>query len=112
MVVDASGAGPRVMPAIFDSIAIGAKIVCLGVNPGPFQMDTNPLMFRSASMFGAVAHLGGGYPAIIALHAAGRLDLTKMITGRFALEDGVRAMERAATGKDAKLLIHPQGLPG
>lgn len=111
MVVDASGAGARVMPAIFASIAVGAKIVVLGVNKGPFPMDTNPLMFRSASMHGAVAHLGGGYPAIIELHAAGRLDLTKLITARYALEDGVAALEQAATGHDAKILIHPQGLP-
>jgi len=111
MVVDASGAGDRVMPAVLESIAVGAKIVVLGVNRGPFPLDTNPLMFRSASIHGAVAHLGGGYPAVIALHAAGKLDLTPMITGRFALEDGVAALERAATGHDAKILIHPQGLP-
>ena len=107
MVLDASGAGPRVMPIILDSIAVGAKIVLLGVNHEPIQLDTLPLMFRSASLYGAIAHLGGGYPAIIALHAAGRLDLTKMITGRFSLDDGVAAVARAATGQDAKLLIHP-----
>ncbi|MEU9546937.1 scyllo-inosose 3-dehydrogenase [Streptomyces mirabilis] len=111
MVVDASGAASRVMPAIFSSIAVGAKVVCLGVNQEPFAMDTLPLMLRSASMHGAVAHLGGGYPAIIALHAAGKLDLTQMITGRFDLENSIAAIERAVTGQDAKLMIHPQGLP-
>jgi threonine dehydrogenase-like Zn-dependent dehydrogenase len=108
MVVEASGAGAQVMPAILGSIAVGAKIVLLGVNKGPIEMDTLPLMFRSASMHGAVAHLGGGYPAIIALHAAGRLDLRGMITDRYPLDDAVAAMERAATGVDAKLLIYPE----
>jgi threonine dehydrogenase-like Zn-dependent dehydrogenase len=110
MAIEASGAGARVMPALVGAIAIGAKVVLLGVNDGPITLDTLPLLFRSASVYGSVAHLGGGYPAIIALHAAGRLDLTPMITGRYALDDGVAAMERAATGQDAKLLIHPQGL--
>jgi threonine dehydrogenase-like Zn-dependent dehydrogenase len=110
MVVEASGAGPRVWPVILGSIAVGAKIVLLGVNEQPIQLDTLPLMFRSASVYGAIAHLGGGYPAIIALHAAGRLDLTKMITGRFSLDDGVAAVQQAAKGQDAKLLIYPQGL--
>jgi len=110
MVVEASGAGPRVWPVILGSIAVGAKIVLLGVNAEPIELDTLPLMFRSASLYGAIAHLGGGYPAIIALHAAGRLDLTKMITGRFSLDDGVAAVARAAKGQDAKLLIYPQGL--
>ncbi len=108
MVVEASGAGPKVMPAILGSIAVGAKIVLLGVNPEPVEMDILLLLLRSASMHGAVAHLGGGYGAIIALHAAGRLDLTPMISDRYALDDGVAAMERAATGRDAKLLIYPQ----
>jgi threonine dehydrogenase-like Zn-dependent dehydrogenase len=110
MAIEASGAGARVMPALLQAIAVGAKVVLLGVNDGPITLDTLPLMFRSASVFGSVAHLGGGYPAIIALHAAGRLDLTPMISGRYALDDGVAAMERAAGGQDAKLLIHPQGL--
>ena len=92
MVVEASGAGARVWPAILDGIAIGAKIVLLGVSSRPTELDTLPLLFRSASVYGSVAHLGGGYPAIIALHAAGRLDLTPMITGRFSLDDGIAAM--------------------
>lgn len=112
MVVDASGAATRVMPVIFDSIAVGAKIVCLGVNREPFAMDTVPLMIRAASMYGAIAHLGGGYPAIIALHAAGRLDLRAMITARYALDDALTAMESAASGTEGKILIHPHGLPG
>jgi threonine dehydrogenase-like Zn-dependent dehydrogenase len=109
MVVEASGALPRVMPAVVASLAVGAKIVLIGVSKQPIEFDTLPVMFRSASIHGSIGHLGGGFPAVIALHAAGRLDLTPMITGRYPLADGVAAMERAAQGQDAKLLIEVGG---
>ena len=105
MAVDATGAGRLVLPTVLSSLAVGGKIVSIGANMQPVTLDTLPLMFRSASMFFTLGHLGGGFPAIIALHAAGRLDLTPMITARFALDDAVAAMERAVKGQDAKVLI-------
>ncbi|MTD52619.1 scyllo-inosose 3-dehydrogenase [Amycolatopsis pithecellobii] len=110
MALDATGAGRIVMPAIVPAIAVGGKIVSLGANMAPVEVDTIKLMFRAASIYFTLGHLGGGFPAVIALHAAGKLDLTKMITGRFALDDGVAAMERALKGQDAKILIHPHGV--
>jgi threonine dehydrogenase-like Zn-dependent dehydrogenase len=110
MSVDASGVGRVVVPAILASLAVGGKIVLLGINREPVEIDTVLLTVRAASTFSPIAHLGGGFPAIIALHAAGRLDLTPMITARYALEDGVAALERAKEGQDAKVMIHPQGL--
>jgi threonine dehydrogenase-like Zn-dependent dehydrogenase len=109
MAVDATGAGRIVLPSILSGLAIGGKIVSIGANMRPIDLDTLPLMFRSASMFFTLGHLGGGFPAVIALHAAGRLDLTPMITARFDLDDGVAAMERAAKGEDAKVLLYPNG---
>ena len=108
MAVDATGVGRLVLPTVLSSLAIGGKIVSIGANMQPVPLDTLALMFRSASMFFTLGHLGGGFPAVIALHAAGRLDLTPMITARFALDDGVAAMERAAKGQDAKVVIYPQ----
>ncbi len=112
MAVDATGAGHRVIPTIVSTIAVGGKIVTLGTNMVPIEFDSLTLMFRAASMYFTLGHLGGGFPAVIALHAAGQLDLTTMVTGRFALDDGVAAMERARRGEDAKVLIHPRGVDG
>jgi hypothetical protein len=106
MAIDATGAGRIVLPSILRSIAVGAKIVSIGANMQPIKLDTLPLMFRSASMHFTLGHLGGGFPAIIALHAAGRLDLTKMITARFDLDEAIAAMDQAAKGQDAKVLIY------
>lgn len=110
MAIDATGSGRVVVPTILDALAVGGKIVCLGANRESIEIDSLALMFRSAAIFFTLGHLGGGFPSVIALSAAGRLDLTSMITARYSLEDGVAAMERARKGDDAKVLIHPQGL--
>jgi threonine dehydrogenase-like Zn-dependent dehydrogenase len=109
MAVDATGAGKLVIPQALASIAVGGKLVSIGANMQPVGLDTIPLLLRSASIHFSLGHLGGGFPAVIALHAAGRLDLTRMITARFPLDDGVAALELAAKGEDAKILIYPQG---
>jgi threonine dehydrogenase-like Zn-dependent dehydrogenase len=108
MAIDATGMGRIVLPTVMSALAVGGKIVSIGANMQPVPFDTLPLMFRSASLYFTLGHLGGGFPAVIALHAAGRLDLEPMITARFALDDGVAAMERAARGQDAKVVIYPR----
>jgi len=110
MAIDATGIGRIVLPTIVSSIARGGKIVSLGANLEPVELETLTLMFRAASIHFTLGHLGGGFPATIAMHAVGQLDLTKMITARYALDDGVAAMERAVKGHDAKVVIYPNGL--
>lgn len=107
MAVDATGNGRLVLPQLVPIIAVGGKIVSLGANGAPVEVDTIKLMFRSASMHFTVGHLGGGFPAVISLHAAGKIDLTKMVTARFALDEGIAAMAQAKLGADAKILIYP-----
>jgi scyllo-inosose 3-dehydrogenase len=110
MAVDATGAGRRVMPTIVEIIGFGGKIVSLGANMEPVEIDTIRLLVKAASIFFTVGHLGGGFPAAIALHAAGKLDLTRMITSRFGVEDSMEAMATAHRGEDAKVIIHAQGV--
>jgi hypothetical protein len=51
-----------------------------------------------------MGHLGGFDP-IIALHAAGRIDLTPMIGARCPLEEGLTALARSADRRLAKTLV-------
>lgn len=107
MAVDATGSGRLVIPQLVSVIAVGGKIVSVGANGAPVEVDTIKLMFRAASMHFTVGHLGGGFSAVIGLHAAGKIDLTEMVTARFPLDDGIAAMAQAKQGADAKILIYP-----
>jgi hypothetical protein len=63
---------------------------------------------KAAVVTGA-SSLGGGFEGIINLHVAGRLDMSRMVSARFDLDDGLGAVERAAEGCDGKVLILPHG---
>ncbi|MGY1815206.1 scyllo-inosose 3-dehydrogenase [Blastococcus sp. SYSU D00820] len=106
MVVEASGAGDAVAPQIEASLAIGAKVVLLGVGGDPVPTRTMAYMSRAAVVVGMMGHLGT-FDALIDLHAAGRLDLRPIVSARFDLADGVAALQHAAAQADPKVLVLP-----
>ncbi len=106
--VEAAGAAGAVLPEIENSIAVGGKVVLLGSESGAVPMQTMAYMLRGANVHGSIGNVGG-LDAVIALHAAGRIDLRPIVTARFDLADGVEAVQRASLRQDAKIIIMPNG---
>ena len=106
-IVEASGAGRAVFPHIDRCLDFGAQVVVLGVDPRPAPIDLVAYQAKAARIYGSLGHLGGGFDAAIDLHARGLIDMSAIVTGRVALEDGVAAIERTARRVDAKVLIIP-----
>jgi threonine dehydrogenase-like Zn-dependent dehydrogenase len=106
--VEAAGAAGAVLPEIENSIAVGGKVVLLGSESGAVPVQTMAYMLRGASVHGSIGNIGG-LDAVIALHAAGRIDLRPIVTARFDLADGVEALRRASLRQDAKILVTPNG---
>jgi len=44
---------------------------------------------------------------VIRLMASGRIDMTKIITKRFKLDEGIKALQEASKRVDAKITIKP-----
>lgn len=107
IVIEAAGAASITMDAIEQSLAYGAKVVLIGMNLRPVPVQSVRFQMRGARLYGSLGHLGGGFPSAIALHAAGKIDMSQMITSRFALLSGVDAFERLKAREDAKILIYP-----
>jgi threonine dehydrogenase-like Zn-dependent dehydrogenase len=105
MVVEATGAGAAVMGDVERALAFGGKVVLVGVEPGGVPVRTLEHQMKAGSIYGTLGHLGA-FENVIALHAAGRIDMSAMVTARFGLDEGVAAIERAAQREDAKVLIH------
>ncbi|MGY1815522.1 scyllo-inosose 3-dehydrogenase [Blastococcus sp. SYSU D00820] len=111
MAVEASGAGRAVLPEIESSLAVGAKVVYLGAEGHAVPTRTFAYQLNAASAHGTIGHVGGFDP-VIALHAAGRVDLRPVISARYQLGHGPDALARAALRQDAKILIVPDGTDG
>jgi hypothetical protein len=63
---------------------------------------------RRAQAFGAQGHSGHEvFPDVIRLVAAGRLDMSPIITARYGLEQTVEAIAKSTERKDGKILVKP-----
>ncbi len=104
LVIDASGNPGQVLPMAEDLLAVGGHVLHLGVGGPSGSFRPMVAMSRAATHSFSMGHLGGFDP-IIALHAAGRIDLTPMIGARWSLEEGLTALARSADRRLAKTLV-------
>lgn len=107
-IVEAVGNHAVTVPEIEASLRVYGKVVYLGVEGGTAPTHVLSHQRKASSTFGVMGHIGG-YDPVIALMAAGRMDLSAMIDRRYELRHAIEAMQRAAQRVDAKILIVPNG---
>lgn len=106
MLVEAAGAPPRTIPEMEAAMAIGGKIVMIGRASERAPVYLEHFQTHAAQIYGAQGHSGyGNFPNVIRLMAAGRIDLTPIITSRFPLAQGVEAVKKATRREDGKIMI-------
>jgi len=63
---------------------------------------------RRAQAFGAQGHSGHEtFPNVIRMVAAGRLDLSPIVTARYGLDATVEAIAKSTERADGKILVKP-----
>ncbi|MGH2461562.1 MAG: scyllo-inosose 3-dehydrogenase [Chloroflexota bacterium] len=108
MGIEAAGAGARTYPELERIVGVGGKIVQVGIGTEPTPIMLVRLQQRGVSVYGSMGNSGHGiFPGVIRLMAAGRLDLTPIITARYALADAIAAFARTSERRDGKVLIKP-----
>jgi len=106
--VEAAGAPAHTLPQMQKSLAIGGKIAWIGRAPKEVPIYLEIFQVRRAQLFGSQGHSGWGtFKNVIRLMAAGKIDMTKIITSRFSLDDVLKAFERAHKRIDGKITIKP-----
>ena len=106
MLVEAAGAPPRTIPEMEAAMAVGGKIVMIGRASERAPVYLEHFQTHAAQIYGAQGHSGyGNFPNVIRLMAAGRIDLTPIITSRFPLDQGVEAVRKATHREDGKIMI-------
>ena len=97
MFAECAGATKFTYPVMAKSLAIGGKTVQIGHTVGLTPVDIYGWQWNAASISGSNGQSGQGiYPDVIALMASGRIDMRKMVTGRFNLEDIEEGMKITA----------------
>jgi threonine dehydrogenase-like Zn-dependent dehydrogenase len=108
MHVEAAGDPTFIMPQAERCMAIGGKIVDIGRADKAAPVFFELYQVRSLQAYGTQGHAGSGvWPSVIKLVSSGRLDVTKMITDRYGLQDVPKALEKLKPREDAKVTIKP-----
>ncbi len=106
MQIEAAGAPTRTIPEMEAALAIGGKVVIIGRAAERAPIYLEHFQTHAAQIYGAQGHSGyGNFPSVIRLMAAGRIDLTPIITSRFSLSQGVEAVQQATRRQDGKVMI-------
>ena len=106
--VEAAGAPQHTLPQMQKSLAIGGKIAWIGRAPKEVPIYLEIFQVRRAQIFGSQGHSGWGtFRNVIRLMAAGKIDMTQIITSRFKLSDALKAFERGHKRIDGKITIKP-----
>ncbi|MCC6005051.1 MAG: hypothetical protein LM590_12015, partial [Thermofilum sp.] len=80
----------------------------IGRAPEEVPIYLEVFQVRRGQIFGSQGHSGfGNFGNVIRLMAAGRIDMTQIITSRFSLDDVYKAFERAHKRIDGKITIKP-----
>ncbi|CUH95117.1 hypothetical protein P22_1186 [Propionispora sp. 2/2-37] len=94
---ECAGATKFTYPVMGKALAIGGKTVQIGHTIGITPVDIYNWQWNAATISGSNGQSGQGiYPDVIALMASGRIDMRKMVTGRYHLEDIEEGMKITA----------------
>jgi threonine dehydrogenase-like Zn-dependent dehydrogenase len=109
MVAEASGNSEKVMPGIEGVMGTGAKLVLLGMDPRPAQVNFIQHQVTAGSIYGTVGHSGSwDFPNVIALMASGAISMELAVTRRFPLAEVVSGIDETKARTNGKILVKPQ----
>jgi threonine 3-dehydrogenase len=106
--LEMSGA-PQAIDQGFRLLKPGGEAALLGVAPHPFSFDwSHHLVFKAARVQGISGRrLWQTWYQARGLIRAGAVDLSPMVTHRFALSEFDRAFEAMASGESGKVMLTP-----
>ena len=106
--VEAAGAPHVTIPEMEKAFAINGKMVQIGRAARRVPMYLEAFQVRRFQVFGAQGHSGHEtFPNVIRMVAAGRLDLSPIITARYTLGETVDAIRKSTERTDGKILVKP-----
>lgn len=105
--VEASGA-QGVAAEMADALAANADIVLLGRGAHALTLDPERLVVSGSALVGSIGHSGSGaFGRVISLMAAGRLDMSRIVTRTVALDEAVGCLEGLRDRAAGKVVVVP-----
>lgn len=109
VVAEMSG-NPMAIRQAFKYIKLGGRMSMLGIPNGEVSLDiANDIVFKGITINGIVGRkMYDTWYQVKGLIASGNLNLDKLVTHRFSLEDFDKGMELMASGNCGKVILFPE----
>ncbi len=105
--VEASGAA-GVAELMAATLAPAGRIVLIGRGPHTIDLDPEYLIVRGAAVHGSIGHSGSGaFGRVIDLMAAGRLDMSRLVSTTVDLESAAQLLDGTPRREAGKILVAP-----
>jgi threonine dehydrogenase-like Zn-dependent dehydrogenase len=105
--VEASGAAGVAEP-MAASLAPAGRLILVGRGPHMIDLDPEWLIVRGAALQGSIGHSGSGtFGHVIDLMAAGRLDMTRIVSATVDLDGAARLLDGTPRRDAGKTLVIP-----
>jgi threonine dehydrogenase-like Zn-dependent dehydrogenase len=105
--VEASGA-PGVVAEMTGALAANADVVLLGRGTHRLDLDPERLIVSGAALSGSIGHSGSGaFGRVISLMAAGRLDMSRIVTETVPLDEATTWLGRLSDRESGKVVVVP-----
>jgi len=106
MVVEAAGNPKKTYSEIVKMMSINAMVVQIGMSGDMPALDLTPFQLKLSRLCGTNGTAGNNIiPSVINLMAQGQVDMRKIISGRYNLDNTEDAIKDAGNGKPGKILI-------
>jgi 6-hydroxycyclohex-1-ene-1-carbonyl-CoA dehydrogenase len=98
---------PKTIDLAFNLLRKGGRLVVIGFSRDPVPINAAKLMFYELELVGSLGCGGGLYPEIVALVAAGRIDLEPIVSGTFPLDRINEGFDRLRRGEGVRWVVTP-----
>jgi threonine dehydrogenase-like Zn-dependent dehydrogenase len=106
LLVEAAGAPDKTVPEMELALAVNGKIAQVGRAATKVPIYLERFQVRHAQFFGSQGHSGNGiFPHVISMMAAGLIDMTRIITARYTLDDAVQAIAASTGRSGGKVMV-------
>ena len=106
LVIDAAGPSAAVRLAM-DAVARNGQITKIAWGPKPLDLSLDPLVGKAATLQGSYSHTWRTWEAVLAMIAAGALQMAPMITHRFTIAEWSRAYHLVESREAVKVVLSP-----
>ena len=98
---------PTTQEQALGCLKTGGRAVLVGYSPKPMTLNSGRVMFRELEVVGSLGCRPVDYPRVIEMCRQGRIELERLVTHRFGLDEIGQALDTLRAGEAIRAIITP-----